>query len=103
MYSTIYLVGYVKSDTDSISSAIGYAWFLKERDQLYNKPVRACVLNPQTSWLLKYFGKDHPVLLTDLSPCFESVSRMIEATIPEEHLQLPGILPAKKVPGIPMG
>lgn len=88
MYSTIYVVGHVNPDTDSIASAIGYAWLLKERDQLKVKPARAGVLNPQTSWLLEYLGIDLPVLLTDASPRFESVTRMIEATIPEKPLHV---------------
>ena len=33
MYSYTYVVGHVNPDTDSIASAIGYAWLLRERDQ----------------------------------------------------------------------
>lgn len=88
MYSYIYVVGHVNPDTDSIASAIGYAWLLRERDHLKVKPARAGVLNPQTSWLMEYLGIDLPVLLTDASPRFESVARMIETTTPEKALHV---------------
>ena len=30
--TTMYVIGHVSPDTDSIASAMGYAWFLRERD-----------------------------------------------------------------------
>lgn len=88
MYSYTYVVGHVNPDTDSIASAIGYAWLLKERDQLKIKPARAGVLNPQTNWLLQYLEIEIPVLLTDASPRFESVAEMIEASTLEQPLHV---------------
>ena len=32
MQSQIYVIGHVNPDTDSIASAMGYAWLLRERD-----------------------------------------------------------------------
>jgi manganese-dependent inorganic pyrophosphatase len=78
MYKQTYIVGHVNPDTDSIASAIGYTWLLRERDGLDVKAARACVLNPQSSWLINFLGIETPVLLTDASPRFESVARMIE-------------------------
>ena len=34
MRQPIFVVGHVNPDTDSISAAIGYAWLLRERDNL---------------------------------------------------------------------
>jgi manganese-dependent inorganic pyrophosphatase len=88
MYNHTYVVGHVNPDTDSIASAIGYSWLLKERDQLKVKPARAGVLNQQTKWLLDYLSIDFPILLTDASPRFESVSKIIETTTPDKPLHV---------------
>ncbi len=88
MYNHTYVVGHVNPDTDSIASAIGYSWLLKERDQLKVKPARAGVLNQQTKWLLDYLKIDFPILLTDASPRFESVSKIIETTTPDKPLHI---------------
>jgi len=75
MRQPIYVIGHVNPDTDSISSAIGYAWLLRERDDLDVIAARSGVINKQTSWVLKFLGIDVPCLLTDASPRFESVAR----------------------------
>lgn len=86
MYKQTYVVGHVNPDTDSIASAIGYAWLLQVRDGLAVAPARAGVLNPQSKWLLDFLGLEIPLLLTDASPRFEAVARMIEAIHPENLL-----------------
>lgn len=83
----IYVTGHVNPDTDSIAAALGYAWLLKERDQLNTIAARAGAINPQTAWVLKTLELDHPVLLTDASPRFESVTRRIDTTTPEKPLR----------------
>jgi manganese-dependent inorganic pyrophosphatase len=88
MFNHTFVVGHVNPDTDSIASAIGYSWLLKERDQLKVKPARAGVLNQQTKWLLDYLKIDIPLLLTDASPRFESVSKIIETTTPDKPLHV---------------
>jgi manganese-dependent inorganic pyrophosphatase len=86
MYNQTYVVGHVNPDTDSIASAIAYAWLLQERDGLAVIAARAGVLNPQSKWLLGFLGLEAPVLLTDASPRFESVARMIKAVHPDNLL-----------------
>jgi manganese-dependent inorganic pyrophosphatase len=88
MFSHTYVVGHVNPDTDSIASAIGYSWLLKERDQLKVIPARAGALNQQTKWLLDYLKIDVPILLTDASPRFESVAKKIETTTPDKPLHV---------------
>lgn len=83
----IYVTGHVNPDTDSIAAALGYAWLLRERDQLNTIAARAGAINPQTAWVLKTLELDHPVLLTDASPRFESVTRRIDTTTPEKPLR----------------
>ena len=39
--SPIYVIGHVNPDTDSIASAMGYAWLLRERDGADTVAARA--------------------------------------------------------------
>ena len=83
----IYVIGHVNPDTDSIASATGYAWLLRERDGDDVIAARAGALNPQTTWILKQLGLEPPVLLTDASPRFISITRRLDTTAPENPLR----------------
>lgn len=87
MEQITYVVGHVNPDTDSIASAIGYAWLLKERDGMNAVPARAGTINPQTTWVLDRLGLEAPCLLTDVSPRFEAVARRMDSATPDEPLQ----------------
>lgn len=82
-----YVIGHVNPDTDSIASAMGYAWLLRERDNLDAIAARAGATNPQTTWVLKRLELDPPLLLTDASPRFESVTRRLDTTTPDSLLR----------------
>jgi manganese-dependent inorganic pyrophosphatase len=86
MPDQIYVIGHVNPDTDSIASAMGYAWLLRERDGVNTIAARAGALNAQTSWVLKNLGIDTPLLLTDASPRFESVMRRLDTIRPNSQL-----------------
>src|SRR3990170_1054197 len=86
MPNKIFVIGHVNPDTDSIASALGYAWLLRERDGLEAIAARAGAVNPQTSWVLKRLGVEAPVLLTDASPRFESVMQRLDSLRPEAQL-----------------
>jgi len=83
----IYVIGHVNPDTDSIASAIGYAWLLKSRDNADVIAARSGVINQQTSWILEYLGLEIPFLLSDASPRFESIALHFDTTTPEKPLQ----------------
>jgi len=51
--TSAFVIGHVNPDTDSIASAIGYAWLLRERDGMEISAGRAGPINIQTSWVLK--------------------------------------------------
>jgi manganese-dependent inorganic pyrophosphatase len=87
MMSRIYVIGHVNPDTDSIASAIGYAWLLRERDGEDVVPARAGALNPQTTWVLKNLELEAPTLLTDASPRFEVVARRLDTATPDSPLR----------------
>lgn len=83
----IYVIGHVNPDTDSIASAMGYAWLLRERDGSDVIPARAGPVNPQTAWVLKRLELEPPMLLNDASPRFESVTRRLDTTTPDHPLR----------------
>lgn len=86
MPNQIYVIGHVNPDTDSIASAMGYAWLLRERDGANTVAARAGALNPQTAHVIKTLGLEAPVLLTDASPRFESVMRRYDTLHPDSQL-----------------
>lgn len=85
--SRIYVIGHVNPDTDSIASAVGYAWLLRERDGEDAIAARAGAINPQTTWVLKRLELEPPMLLTDASPRFEAVTRRLDTATPENPLR----------------
>ncbi|MBM3152518.1 MAG: hypothetical protein FJZ96_10020 [Chloroflexi bacterium] len=107
----IYIIGHVNPDTDTISSAMGYAWLLRERDGSETVAARAGAVNPQTAWVLKKVGLEPPYLLNDASPRFESVSRRLDAVRPESALRDAwaiaartwGVAPVVDESGAPLG
>jgi manganese-dependent inorganic pyrophosphatase len=109
--SRIYVIGHVNPDTDSIASAMGYAWLLHERDSLDVVAARAGATNPQTNWVLKKLGLDPPLLLTDASPRFESVTHRLDTAAPQDPLRdawsiasrTGGIAPIVNEDGTPYG
>lgn len=82
-----YVIGHVNPDTDSIASATGYAWLLRERDGEEVIAARAGAINPQTTWILKRLGMEPPTLLTDASPRFSTVVRRLDTAAPENPLR----------------
>lgn len=108
---TIYVIGHINPDTDSIAAAISYSWLLNERDGLHTVPARAGAINVQTAFILKLLGIDPPQLLTDASPRFESVMRRLDVVAPEEPLfdawpilnRTGGLVPVINEDGTPFG
>ncbi len=60
----IYITGHQHPDTDSIASAIAYAFFKKARG-IKAIPCRLGPVNNETAYLLKRFGFEEPYLLKD--------------------------------------
>jgi manganese-dependent inorganic pyrophosphatase len=111
MNNSIFVVGHVNPDTDSIAAAIGYAWLLRERDGMDTVAARAGATNLQSAWVLKTLGLDVPVLITDASPRFDSVVRRLDTTLPDRPLteawsiasKTGGIAPILNEDGTPYG
>jgi manganese-dependent inorganic pyrophosphatase len=84
--SPIYIAGHQNPDIDSIVSAIGYAWLLRERDGKNAIPIRTGSLTPQTIWLLQTVGLEPPLLLADASPRFSRIVRPLPPILPDRPL-----------------
>ena len=60
----VYITGHQHPDTDSIASAIAYSFF-KRSMGIRAIPCRLGSVNAESAWLLKRFGFEEPMLLTD--------------------------------------
>jgi manganese-dependent inorganic pyrophosphatase len=107
----LYVIGHVNPDMDTISSAIGYAWLLREGEGVDAAAARAGALNPQTTWVLDFLKLEAPSLLTDASPRFESVTRRFDTLTPDQPLRnawaianrTGGVAPVVNKDGTPYG
>jgi manganese-dependent inorganic pyrophosphatase len=106
-----YVIGHINPDTDSIASAMGYAWLLQNSEDANVLPARAGTLNPQTTWVLERLGLEPPVLLPDASPRFEQIAYRFNTTTPDRPLRdvwaiasrTGGIAPVVNQDGTPYG
>lgn len=62
----IYIIGHKNPDTDSICSAISYAYLKNKLTGLNYVPMRAGELNAETEYVLKYFKFNAPNLVTNV-------------------------------------
>ncbi|HHW58295.1 MAG TPA: putative manganese-dependent inorganic diphosphatase [Clostridia bacterium] len=63
---TVYVTGHKNPDTDSISSAIAYAYLKRISEGINAIPVRLGPINRETKFVLDYFGVEEPVLLENV-------------------------------------
>ena len=107
----IHVIGHVNPDTDSIAAAVGYAWLIRERDNVDAIAGRSGAVNSQTAWILKILRMDAPLLITDASPRFSSVVRRLDTSTPDVPLRIAwtlanrtgGIAPVLNQDGTPYG
>jgi manganese-dependent inorganic pyrophosphatase len=64
---SIYVLGHKNPDTDAITSAVGYATLMHAQGQ-DAVAGRQGVLRPETAYILKRFGVEPPLLVTDVRP-----------------------------------
>lgn len=109
--NTTYVIGHVNPDTDSIASAMGYAWLLQDQEGENVQAARAGQLNPQTTWALQRLGMEPPMLLPDASPRFAAISHRLNTTTPDKPLReawsianrTQGVAPVLNPDGTPYG
>lgn len=83
----VFVIGHRNPDTDSICAAIGYA-YLKQQQGWNAVAARAGNVNPETAFVLQYFGLEAPQLVNDLYPRTQDVLQVCSDTVlPEATLR----------------
>ena len=72
---TVYVIGHTTPDTDSVCSAMAYAYFKNITDKRYTfTPVRAGKLNQETLFVLEKFGVPAPAEIESLAAMVSDLS-----------------------------
>ncbi len=74
MKKDIYVIGHKNPDTDSICSALAYAYFKSQTADGNYIACRAGELNPETEYVINYFNLETPILVEDLRPQVKDIS-----------------------------
>jgi manganese-dependent inorganic pyrophosphatase len=82
----VYVIGHRNPDTDTIATALGYAWLLATRDGMNCRPARAGEINAQTAFALKRFDVEPPELLTDAWMRVGQLAQRIGPLSPQQPL-----------------
>ncbi len=103
MTKAIWVIGHRNPDTDSICSAIGYA-HLKQQMGEAAAPARAGKINPETRFVLDYFGAEAPELIDDLYPRASDIMSPVTATVaPGDTLrELGRVMKGNRVKSVPV-
>lgn len=81
------VIGHLHPDTDSICSAIAYAYLKNQVDKPIYEARRAGAVNRETAFALKHFGFEEPALITTVTPQIKDITiSPIEAIDPEMSL-----------------
>lgn len=86
----IYVTGHIHPDTDSVVSAIAYAFF-KRANGINALAARLGPLNEETTWLLNHFGFEEPMLLKDARKTLAEIPLDQNLTIQEDTTILEAI------------
>ena len=73
VWRKVNVIGHINPDTDSICSAIAYAYLKNQASDMACEPRRAGQLNRETEFVLKHFGVEPPRLCTDVSPQIKDI------------------------------
>lgn len=80
----VYVIGHRNPDTDSICSALAYAWLKNQRGDARYEALRAGALNRETEFVLQHLGVAAPELCTDISPQIKDIAYRRQAGIDPE-------------------
>ncbi|MCI6858453.1 MAG: putative manganese-dependent inorganic diphosphatase [Eubacterium sp.] len=105
----VYVIGHKNPDTDSICSAISYAYLKNELDKKEGGekkyiPTRAGHVNEETQYVLNYFGMEAPLYVSDIRPQVTDIEiRKTEGVSPELSLKKAwDIMRASRIVSLPI-
>ena len=78
------VLGHINPDTDTVCSAIAYAWYLKNHAGVDAEARVAGVLNKETAFVLERFGLAAPQLISELKE--DDKVYLVDTNNPEELL-----------------
>lgn len=87
MKDLVYVSGHRNPDSDSICSAIGYAYLMNVIERYCAVPVRLGEINRETEYILKYFDVEIPTLLKSVKQKVEDL-HYDKATVFSKELTL---------------
>ena len=64
----VYVIGHKNPDTDSVCSALAYAWLKNQQGTCRYEACRAGALNRETEFVLQHLGVEPPPICSDISP-----------------------------------
>ena len=64
----VYVIGHKNPDTDSVCSALAYAWLKNQQGTGRYEACRAGALNRETEFVLQHLGVEPPPICSDISP-----------------------------------
>ena len=67
------IIGHKHPDTDSVCSAIAYAWLKNQNSDTLFEAKCAGAINRETEFVLNYFGVEHPEICEDVSPQVKNI------------------------------
>ena len=82
---TVCVIGHKNPDTDSICSAIAYAYLKNQISDEPHEARRAGHINKETKFVLKYFGVRKPRMSVDAAPAIGNIDIREEPGIDGEN------------------
>lgn len=82
---SVYVIGHKNPDTDSICSAIGYAFFLRQNGMPDAQPAACGEINARTQFVLSTAGVEPPQLIMDVRPTVGQIARRELITAGEDE------------------
>ena len=78
------VIGHKHPDTDSVCSAIAYAWLKNRTSEVLHEPCCAGAINRETEFALRYFDASPPKVCEDVSPQLKDIAFRLQPGIPPE-------------------
>lgn len=75
------IIGHKHPDTDSVCSAIAYAWLKNQNSDTLFEAKCAGAINRETEFVLNYFGVEHPEICEDVSPQVKNIEFRLQHSV----------------------
>ena len=83
-HNKITVIGHTHPDTDSVCSAIAYAWLKNQTDEPIYEAQSAGSINRETAFALEYFGVPQPRICEDVLPQLRDIAFRKQPGIDQE-------------------